>query len=109
MSRAAQAEAGAVFVGATRYTGPVAWLRLAPHWLRMVREMKRMPGYLDHRVYYEPPFSLGTLGFFATQDDLMRFARTGTHRRLMGWVLDPDHATGGYIRVYRAVDREDAP
>lgn len=100
--------AGAVFVGATRYTGPLAWARLTPQWVTMVREMRRMPGYLYHRVYYEPPFTLGTLGFFETRDDLMRFARTGTHRQLMGWVLDEANATGGYIRVYEAVDGADA-
>ncbi|QDO87316.1 hypothetical protein FNH13_02355 [Ornithinimicrobium ciconiae] len=94
--------AGAVFVGATRYTGPLAWLRLAPGWVRMVRQMKTMPGYVYHRVYYEPPFSLGTLGFFETQDDLMRFARTGQHRELMQWVVGERNATGGYIRVFHA-------
>lgn len=93
-------DAGAVFVGATRYTGPLAWLRLAPRWVRLVRQMKRMPGYLHHRVYYQPPFTLGTLGFFETRDDLLRFARTGEHRDLMEWVLSERNATGGYIRLY---------
>ena len=96
----------AVFVGATRYTGPLTWLRLLPRWNRMVAQMRRLPGYRSHGVYYEPPWSLGTVGFFATQDDLMTFARTGEHRELMSWVIGDDrrHATGGYIRVYRAVD-----
>ena len=94
------AEAGAVFVGATRYTGPGAWLRLTARWLRLVRAMKRMPGYRYHRVYYEPPFTLGTLGFFATADDLLQFARTEEHRQLMSWVLEERNARGGYIRLY---------
>ena len=105
---AAPSRAEAVFVGATRYTGPLAWLRLAPQWFAMVKEMRRMRGYLHHRVYYEPPFTLGTLGFFQTRDDLMRFARSGTHRHLMGWVLDEDNATGGYIRVYERVHAMEA-
>jgi hypothetical protein len=63
--------------------------------------MKRMPGYLHHQVYYEPPFSLGTIGFFATREDLLRFARTGAHRELMAWAVDGTrNATGGYIRLY---------
>lgn len=106
-SAAGMAGADAVFVGATRYTGPLAWLRLAPRWLAMVRQMKRIPGYRYHRVYYEPPFTLGTLGFFATQDDLLRFARTGTHRELMGWVLAPQNASGGYIRIYGSATKDE--
>lgn len=94
--------AGAVFVGATRYTGPLAWARLAPRWIRLVRQLRRMPGYSHHRVYYSPPFTLGTLGFFETHEDLMRFARTGEHRDLMSWVLGERNARGGYIRVYRS-------
>lgn len=94
---------GAVFVGATRYTSPGAWLRLAPRWRSMVAQMRRMPGYLHHQVYYDPPFTLGTIGYFATREDLLRFARSGVHRELMQWVVDgTDNATGGYIRVYRS-------
>jgi hypothetical protein len=98
--------ADSVFVGATRYTGPLTWLRLLPRWNRMVAQMRRLPGYRAHGVYYEPPWTLGTVGFFATQDDLMTFARTGEHRELMTWVVGDDRrqATGGYIRVYRAAD-----
>lgn len=94
-------DCAAVFVGATRYTGIGAWLRLAPGWVRMVRQMSRMPGYVHHQVYYERPFTLGTIGFFATEEDLLRFARTGTHRELMQWAVDGTrNATGGYIRLY---------
>lgn len=100
---AAVQDAGVVFVGATRYTGPLAWLRLAPGWTRLVRQLRTMGGYCYHRVYYERPFSLGTLGFFATQDDMMRFARTGEHRHLMGWVLGKRNADGGYIRIFHEV------
>lgn len=100
------AGAEAVFVGATRYTGPATWLRLLPRWTRMVAQMRRLPGYRAHAVYHQPPWTLGTIGFFASREDLMAFARTGEHRELMRWVVGEDrrHATGGYIRVYEAVD-----
>lgn len=98
--------ADAVFVGATRYSGPRAWLRLAPRWTRMVAQMRRLPGYRAHGVYWSPPWSLGTVGFFATREDLLTFARSGEHRELMTWVVGEDRrrATGGYIRLFRAVD-----
>lgn len=93
--------AGAIFVGATRYTSPLAWLRIAPRWNAMIRDLRRMPGYVHHQVYWDPPFTLGTIGYFATREDLMVFARSEVHRGLMQWVTDgTDNATGGYIRVY---------
>lgn len=109
---AAHEDAGAVFVGATRYTGPFAWLRLARKWFAMVEQMRRLPGYRGHGVYYERPWTLGTVGFFTSHDDLMLFARSGEHRALMHWVVGGDrpgdrrNATGGYIRVYRTSDTD---
>ena len=32
----------AMFVGGTKYNGPVALMRLMPRWIRLVRQMKRM-------------------------------------------------------------------
>lgn len=97
------ARAGVMFVGGTRYTSPGAWLRHAGRYRTMIGEMKRMKGYRGHRTYWQPPFTLGTIAWFDTMDDLMRFARTGTHRELMDWVVDgTKNATGGWIRVYTA-------
>lgn len=105
---AAQEGADAVFVGATRYTGPVTWLRLLPRWTRMVAQLRRVRGYRGHAVYWERPWTLGTIGFFATEEDLLGFARTGEHRELMTWVVGEDrrHATGGYIRLYGPAEQE---
>jgi hypothetical protein len=99
----AQARAGAMFIGATRYRGPLAILRLWPAWLRMVRDLRRMSGYRWHTVYWEFPFTLGTIAFFADRDAMLRFARSRHHRKLMTWVTDGTrNATGGYIRLYTA-------
>ena len=98
-----QAQAAAMFLGATRYRGPLAMLALAPVYLRMVRDLKRMRGYCWHKIYWEFPFTLGTLAFFTNTDAMLRFARSRHHRRLMVWVTDgTKHATGGYIRLYTA-------
>ena len=97
------AQAGVMFVGGTRYTSPAAWLRHAGRYRTMIAEMKRMRGYRGHRTYWQPPFTLGTIAWFDTMDDLMLFARTGTHRELMAWVTDGTrNATGGWIRIYTA-------
>ncbi|MFC1442197.1 DUF4188 domain-containing protein [Streptacidiphilus sp. N1-10] len=100
----APAQAGAMFVGATRYSGPRAILALGPGWLRMVREMKRMKGYVWHKVYWRAPFTLGTIAFFTDRDELLKFARSNAHARLMCWLTDEGtgRATAGWIRIYTA-------
>ncbi|RUL95087.1 MULTISPECIES: DUF4188 domain-containing protein [Micromonospora] len=99
----AQARAGAMFIGATRYTNPLVLLRLAPAWFRMVRDMRRMSGYCWHTVYWQFPLTLGTIAFFTDRDAMLRFARTREHRRLMVWLTDGTrNATAGFIRLYTA-------
>ncbi|WP_223148426.1 hypothetical protein, partial [Actinotalea sp. JY-7885] len=96
-------DAGAMFVGATRYRGPHSWAVLSREWYPMVAAMRRLRGYVWHGVYWEPPFTLGTLAFFATRDDLLAFARLPQHRRLMRWITrDRRHGTAGYIRIHVA-------
>jgi hypothetical protein len=99
-----QGQATALFIGATRYRGARSVLALTLQWWRLVRQMKRMPGYCWHRVYWEPPFTLGTIALFRDRDSLLRFARSRPHRRLMCHLTDhgPRRATAGFIRLYAA-------
>jgi len=98
-----QGQATAMFVGATRYRGPLSILMLSFTWYRMLAVLRRMRGYCWHKVYWEFPFTLGTLAFFTDRDAMLRFARSRYHRKLMIWVTDGTrHATGGYIRLYIA-------
>lgn len=95
------ADARAMFVGATRYTGPLAWLALARTWYPMVAKMRRLRGFRWYAVYWSPPFTLGTLAFFSGRDELLAFARMPEHRDLMRWITDGERwGTGGYIRLH---------
>jgi len=99
----AQAQATAVFIGATRYRGPRSILTLTRTWFRLLRDMRRMRGYCWHKVYWQAPFTLGTIAFFTDRDALLAFARSRHHRALMQWVCAGDrNATGGWIRLYTA-------
>lgn len=99
----AQAQAGVMFLGATRCRGPLALARLLPGWLAMVRDLKRIRGYCWHHVYWQPPFTLGTIAFFTDREAMLRFARTRQHRALVSWVTDGRrNATAGFIRLYTA-------
>jgi len=98
-----QAQATAMFLGATRYRGPLAVVRVSVNYVRMVRDMKRMRGYCWHKVYWQFPFTLGTVAFFTDKDAMLRFARSRYHRELMVWLTDGTrNATGGFIRLYSA-------
>lgn len=102
---ASPVEGRAMFIGATRYRGLHSWIVLSREWYPMVAKMRRLPGYVWHTVYWEAPFTLGTLAFFATRDDLLVFARLPEHRRLMQWITrGTAHGTGGYIRLHVAED-----
>ena len=98
-----KAQATAMFVGGTRYSGLGALVRLAPSWVRFVRAMRRADGYCGHHVYWEPPLTLGTIALFRDRESLLRFARSDLHANLMTWLTDGRrNATAGFIRLYDA-------
>ena len=93
----------AMFVGATRYKSPISWIRLMTKWNRLIKELKSTQGYCWHRVFYLPPFSLGTIAAFKNKDDLLRFARSNSHHNLIKWLFSSNSiADGGFIRLYNA-------
>ena len=96
-------QAGAQFVGGTNFTGLRAFVGLARRWFPLVRRMKRSPGYRGHKIWYTFPFTIGTIAFFATRDDLLVFARTREHAEIMRWVMRPGNAHGGFIRLYEVL------
>jgi hypothetical protein len=99
------ADAHAMFVGATKYTGPSALIALSRIYYPMIARMVTLRGYVWFTTYYEFPFTLGTLAFFERRDDLLAFARLPAHRRLMQWITkDTRNGTGGYIRLHTSPD-----
>ena len=100
-----QGQAGAMFIGATRYSGPVAMFRTIRAWGPMIRQMKRMAGYRWHTVYYRFPYTLGTIACFSDRDAMLKFARSRHHRDLVCWLTDDGdrrNATAGFIRLFSA-------
>lgn len=96
-------QAQAQFVGGTKFTGLPAFIQLARRWFPLVRRMKRASGYCGHYIWYQFPFTIGTIAFFATRDDLLAFARTPEHAEIMRWVMRPGAAHGGFIRLFEAL------
>ena len=93
----------AMFLGATKYTGPLALIALSRIYYPMIRRMVTMRGYVWFTTYYEFPFTLGTLAFFERKDDLLAFARMPGHRHLMQWITkDTRNGTAGFIRLHTA-------
>ncbi|HMS25629.1 MAG TPA: DUF4188 domain-containing protein [Acidimicrobiia bacterium] len=93
----------AMFVGATKYRSPLSWLRLTRYWRAMVKDLKNQEGYCWHRVYYFPPFTLGTIAAFTSKDSLLHFARSKSHHNLIHWLISHKSvANAGFIRLYFA-------
>lgn len=98
-------DTGSMFLGATRYRHPIAWLVTTRHWWTMVAKMHRMSGTVWHDVYWQWPFTLGTLANYRTRDDMLRFARMPEHRHLMQWIVrDTRNGNGGFIRIFSTRD-----
>jgi len=93
-------QAEAIFAGGTNFGSLPAMLRLPRLWFPLVRRMKRSPGYRGHHIWYQFPFTLGTIAFFADRDALLTFARSPEHARIMDWVMERGNARGGFIRLY---------
>ncbi|PPG33294.1 hypothetical protein [Pseudoclavibacter sp. RFBB5] len=94
-------DTASMFVGATRYTTPFAWAVTGRIWGQMTGKMRRMPDYCWHGIYWEAPWTLGTLASFSTRDALIRFARMPEHRHLMQWIVkDTKNADAGFIRLF---------
>ncbi|WP_394255359.1 hypothetical protein [Pseudoclavibacter helvolus] len=99
-------DTASMFVGATRYTSPLAWAVTGRVWGQMTGKMRRMPDYCWHGIYWEAPWTLGTLANFSTRDALLRFARMPEHRHLMQWIVkDTRNANAGFIRLF-AIEEE---
>ena len=96
-------QATSMFVGATSYKSLRSIFTLMRTWFKMVRQMKKMPGYCKHIVWYEAPLTLGTVAFFKDRDSLLQFSRSKYHREIMTWVTDDKNAAeAGFIRLYNA-------
>jgi hypothetical protein len=96
-------QARAQFVGGTKFTGVRAFSGLVRRWFPLLRRMKASPGYRGHQIWYTFPFTIGTIAFFDSRDDLLAFARTPEHAEIMRWVMRPGNAHGGFIRLYEVL------
>ncbi|MDZ5078802.1 hypothetical protein [Nesterenkonia sp. HG001] len=115
--RAPQARTGALFLGCNEYRSPKAFAEQLITWAPLGRALKRAPGYLWHRSYYEFPLRIGLVVSFESRESLMEFAKMPEHQAIMHWLVgtspetgtrsaDPAKApvVGGFIRILEAED-----
>lgn len=99
-SRAPSASrADAVFYGGTQYSGFRSMVGLLWQWRRVRRTMTESEGYLGHHIWYRFPFTFGTVSFFATQQQMMTFARSLQHKRAARWMYEPGVSDGSFFRI----------
>lgn len=100
-----QARAAVYFLGANKYRNPLVMVGQMRRWPKLAKGLRRAPGYLWHRSYYEFPDRIGLIVAFSTRDDLMKYARTPEHVEIMKWLVgsgDKSPAKGGFIRILNA-------
>ena len=95
------AQANAMFTGGNRYASVWALASTVPRWRRMVADMRRMRGYCAHKIYYEPPLTLGVLALGAmvapalTSTSINGERRDGTLATTQMTLLTPAELTLG--------------
>lgn len=100
-----QGQGNALFLGCNEYKSVWVMADQVRRWAKLARALKRVPGYLWHRSYYEFPKRIGLVVVFQSREDLMRFARTQEHHEIMHWLVgkgDNSPAKGGFIRIHEA-------
>lgn len=99
-----QARATSFFLGCNRYRTPLSMLGQLTQWPPVARALRKHPGYLWHRSYYQFPFGIGLMVGFRDRESLLDFARTPEHRKIMDWLVGGEKtpAKGGFIRLLTA-------
>ena len=94
------ARAQVMFISSTRLTlkgfltgGPLVW--------KMMRRLKRTPGFVCQKGTYRFPLTTGSITFFDSLDALEDFARSPEHRAIARWGMVPGRIRSGFIRVMR--------
>lgn len=83
------AQAGVMLTAGHRFASVREVARAAPAWRRVLLDVRRSPGYAGHRVYVEPPRTLGLVAWFDSVDAVTQLLGASAH----AWFFDPD--TGG--------------
>lgn len=96
------AQANAMVVVETAHGGVGRWLRGLWRHRRLVRMMRRTDGYLEHRIYWRPRWTTGAMAWFATVDDVRRFATRSGHPPLVSWARDTGRVAERDVKVYQA-------
>jgi hypothetical protein len=87
--------------GANELTGARALWWVLRHWPALRREMRATEGYLAHRIWYSPPYTIGLLTWWTDEKAAYRFAHAPQHTKFWRWGSEPGHTSGGWLATYR--------
>ena len=95
-----EARAQVLFISKTRLTlkgfltgGPLVW--------KMMRRLKKTPGFVFHKGLFKFPLTTGAIAFFESFESLQEFARSPEHLALVKWGTVPGRVRSGFIRIMR--------
>lgn len=89
--------------GANELTGPAALAWVVWHWPALRRELCSTPGYIAHRVWYAPPWTIGLTTWWRDARSAYTFAHRPIHLAFWRWAEHPARTRGGWLATYRYV------
>lgn len=87
--------------GANELTGIRALWWVVRRWPSLRRELTSAPGYVAHRLWYAPPFTVGLTTWWTDEKSVYRFAHTPTHLDFWKWATRHETTSGGWLATYR--------
>ncbi len=87
--------------GANELRGPRALWWVVRKWPSLRRELESAPGYVAHRLWYAPPFTVGLTTWWEDERSVYRFAHFPTHLEFWRWATQRDSTRGGWLATYR--------
>jgi hypothetical protein len=89
--------------GANELRGLRSLIWVVRRWPRLRRELMSTEGYVTHRLWYVPPFTLGLTSWWSDRRGAYRFAHQPAHLEFWSWSARADTTKGGWLATYELV------
>jgi len=86
--------------GANEFGGLLPLLQAAWRWPALRREMLNASGYVQHRMWFSFPFTVGILSWWQDEAAAYRFAHLPAHLEFWEWAGEPGRTNGGWLAFY---------
>lgn len=97
------AEGFVLLDGATQVSGLRSLWWVLRRWPALRKEMMTAGGYIQHRVWYVLPYTIGLTSWWEDEKSAYGFTRLPVHLAFWKWGTNAGHTRGGWLATYRFV------